>query len=297
VDQAYQQGQTDEFVVPTVIVDESGEPVGTIRPEDVVIVFNFRADRVRQITRALADPEFREFSRPYPAVVVYGMTQYDEHFWLPHFFDPPVVDNNLAEWLSKQGMRQLHVAETEKYAHVTFFFNGGQETVYPGEDRVLIPSPKVATYDLAPAMSAEAIADTVVRAVHDRTHEFILLNFANADMVGHTGQLEATKAAVRTVDQQIGRIADAVLAEHGALVIVSDHGNAEVMQDEHGSPNTNHTTNPVPFAVVADQDWIQGRTLGPGGLQDVAPTILDLMGVPLPSEMTGRSLLRRERDS
>ncbi|MCY0879012.1 MAG: 2,3-bisphosphoglycerate-independent phosphoglycerate mutase [Firmicutes bacterium] len=297
VDQAYQRGETDEFVTPTVLVDDGVAPVTTVGADDVVIVFNFRADRVRQITRALADPEFREFARPFPSVAVYGMTQYDEAFVLPHFFDPPVVNNNLAEWLSKHGLRQLHVAETEKYAHVTFFFNGGQETVYEGEDRVLIPSPKVATYDLAPEMSAKGIADTVVAAVSDRSHDFILLNFANADMVGHTGQLEAAKQAVRAVDQEIQRIADATLAQAGALVIVSDHGNAEVMRDAEGNPHTNHTTNPVPFAIIADNDWIQNRTLRPGGLEDVAPTVLDLMGLPVPSEMTGRSLLRRERDS
>ena len=298
LDQAYQSGQTDEFVVPTVLVGVDGRPVATVASEDVVLVFNFRADRARQITRALADPQFEPFDRPFPRVSVYTMTAYDEAFVLPHFFDPPTVDNNLAEWLSKQGLSQLHVAETEKYAHVTFFFNGGQERVYPLEERVLIPSPKVATYDLEPQMSAEKIADVVVDDVNKRQHEFILLNFANADMVGHTGKLESAEEAVRTVDRQIGRIADAVLKQDGLLAIVSDHGNAEEMQDAQGQPNTKHTNNAVPFALIAGPSWIDRRArLHAGGLRDVAPTLLTVMGLTVPSEMTGQSLLRRERDS
>lgn len=294
LDHAYQANETDEFVTPTVIVDADGRPVGPIAADDVIIVFNFRPDRVRQITRALVDPEFGEFARPLSCVAVYGMTEYDEQFYLPHFFDRPRLDNNLAEWFSKKGITQLHVAETEKYAHVTFFFNGGQEKVYPGEDRILIPSPKVATYDQKPEMSAEPIADAVIHDLNAGQHEFILLNFANADMVGHTGKLESAQAAVRVVDHQIGRIADAVLKRDGVLAIVSDHGNAEVMTDENGQAHTNHTTNPVPFVVVAQDNWLQGRTLNSGGLRDVAPTMLDLMGLPCPPEMTGQSLLRRE---
>ncbi|MCL5115609.1 MAG: 2,3-bisphosphoglycerate-independent phosphoglycerate mutase [Firmicutes bacterium] len=292
LDQAYQNGQTDEFVVPTVLVDGAGHPVATVDSDDVVIIFNFRADRVRQISRALADPQFDTFSRPVPGVAVYGMTEYDEEFYLPHLFGRPTVDNNLAEWLARHHKSQLHVAETEKYAHVTFFFNGGQERVYDGEDRILIPSPRVATYDLEPAMSAEQIADAVIEDLEHQRHEFILLNFANADMVGHTGKLESAKAAVRTVDRQIDRIAKTVLRQEGLLAIVADHGNAEVMVDEMGQPHTNHTTNPVPFTLVAGPEWLKGRTLRPGGLQDVAPTLLDLMGLPIPSEMTGQSLLR-----
>ncbi|NMP22147.1 2,3-bisphosphoglycerate-independent phosphoglycerate mutase [Sulfobacillus harzensis] len=291
LDQSYQEDTTDEFVVPTVIVNADGKPVTTIDENDVVLVFNFRADRVRQITRALADPEFDAFSRPFKKVAVYGMTEYDEDFELPHLFDRPSVPHNLAEWLSKHDKSQLHVAETEKYAHVTFFFNGGQEKVYPGEDRILIPSPKVATYDQAPEMSAKKIADAVVKDLEQGRHEFILLNFANADMVGHTGKLESAQEAVRAADAEIGRIADAVLNRHGLLAIVSDHGNAEVMQDENGKPNTNHTTNPVPFAIIAESDWLRGRKLKTGGLQDVAPTLLDLMGMSIPSEMAGHSLL------
>ncbi len=296
LDDAYRHGETDEFVIPTVIVDAHGVPYGTIGPQDVVLVFNFRADRVRQITRSLADPNFQEFSRPFPSVPLYGMVEYDENFSLPHLFDKPRAINNLAEWLSVQGVRQLHVAETEKYAHVTFFFNGGQEKVYPGEERVLIPSPRVATYDLEPAMSAEKIADAVIEELRSRKFGFILLNFANADMVGHTGKLESACQAVRVVDRQIGRIADAVLQQDGALVIVSDHGNAEEMVDDYGKPNTKHTTNAVPLTVIAGRAWISEKTLASGGLRDVAPTVLDLMQLPVPSEMTGQSLLRRERD-
>ena len=294
LDQAYQAGQTDEFVLPTVIVESDGTPVATVGPKDVVIVLNFRADRVRQITRALADPHFDGFSRPYPQIkAVYGMTEYDEGFFLPHFFDRPLVKNNLAEWLSRRHLRQLHIAETEKYAHVTFFFNGGQEQVYPGEDRFLIASPKVATYDLQPAMSAEQIADAVIDAIHAGQHDFILLNFANSDMVGHTGKLEPTQQAVRTVDRQIGRVAEAVLSRNGLLAIVADHGNAEVMADQAGQPHTNHTTNPVPLTLVAGKDWLGNQKLiSGGGLQDVAPTLLDVMGILAPPEMTGQSLLR-----
>ncbi len=296
LDFAYREGETDEFVTPTVIVDRHDEPVGPVRDGDVVLVFNFRADRVRQITRTLADPDFDEFDRPIASVAVYGMTEYDENFALPHLFNRPEVKHNLAEWLSLHGIRQLHVAETEKYAHVTFFFNGGQEKVYQGEDRVLISSPKVATYDRQPEMSAEKIADVVVDHVRKGGYGFILLNFANADMVGHTGKLESAKAAVRSVDRQIARVADAVLERDGLLAIVSDHGNAERMVDDHGQPNTNHTTNPVPFTVLAGPSWLSGRTLASGGLRDVAPTLLDLMGLPVPPEMTGQSLLRREQD-
>ncbi len=293
--EAYQEeGIGDEFVVPSVIVDADAKPVGTIEPEDSVLVFNFRADRVRQMTRALMDPDFREFPRPWPQIANFlGMTQYDESFVLPHLFAPESVANNLAEWLSQHHMRQLHVAETEKYAHVTFFFNGGVEKVYPGEERVMIPSPKVATYDQAPGMSAAKIRDAVIEALDKKPYDFILLNFANSDMVGHTGDLEATQEAVGVVDAMVGQIADAVLGRQGALVIVADHGNAESMGDDSGDPNTNHTVNPVPFMVIASDDVLKHRSLVEGGgLEDVSPTVLDLMGIPLPPEMRGRTLLR-----
>ncbi|MDA8193605.1 MAG: 2,3-bisphosphoglycerate-independent phosphoglycerate mutase [Thermaerobacter sp.] len=295
--EAYGRGESDEFVQPTVMVDAAGRAVAPIGPEDPVLVFNFRADRVRQITRALADERFSEFSRPFPAVgAIAGMTVYDENFVLPHMLSPQTVADNLAEWISKHGLSQLHVAETEKYAHVTFFFNGGVERLYPGEDRVLIPSPKVATYDAAPEMSARAIADTVVEDVKAGRHDFVLLNFANSDMVGHTGKLEPTQQAIRVVDEQIERIARTVLDCGGALIIVADHGNAEIMVAADGQPHTNHTTNPVPFVVIGADAAMKGRKLASGGgLRDVAPTVLELMGLPVPAEMTGESLLRPER--
>jgi 2,3-bisphosphoglycerate-independent phosphoglycerate mutase len=291
---AYGQRITDEFVPPTVLTDEHNQPIGTIGPDDIVFVFNFRADRVRQITRALSDPNFTEFSRPMSRVRwLGGMTVYDEQFVLPHLFAPQSVTNNLAEWVSKQGLSQLHVAETEKYAHVTFFFNGGIEKTHSGEERIMVASPKVATYDLEPAMSAPQIKDVVIRALVQDRFDFILLNFANADMVGHTGNVQAAEAAVRVVDEAIGEIADCVLQHHGMLLIVADHGNAEVMRDTNGTPNTQHTTNPVPFMVVASKDLIGSRTLRDGGgLRDVAPTLLEAMGLAIPSEMSGTSLLQ-----
>lgn len=290
--EAYARGENDEFVEPTVLVDDSGEPVARILEQDLVLIFNFRADRVRQISRALADPDWSQFARPHSPNEVVGMTQYDENFGLPHVLAPQSVPNSLAEWLSVHGLSQLHVAETEKYAHVTFFFNGGIEQIFPGEDRILIPSPKVATYDLAPAMSAEAVADRVVADIEQQGHDFILLNFANSDMVGHTGKLQAARQAIQVVDAQIGRIAQAVLAQDGALVIVADHGNAEIMRSADGQPHTNHTTNPVPFVVVASDQVLHNRRLVPGQLQDVAPTVLDLLQLPIPNTMTGHSLLR-----
>jgi 2,3-bisphosphoglycerate-independent phosphoglycerate mutase len=288
---SYAAGVTDEFVVPTVLVDAAGRPVGPVGEDDAVFVFNFRADRVRQITRAWWDPAFDEFPRPFPRVGwLAGMTLYDENMVLPHVFPPMSVPNNLAEWLSRLGKRQLHVAETEKYAHVTFFFNGGVEEPYPGEDRVLIPSPPVATYDQAPAMSQAGITDAVVAGVEGGVYDFILLNYANADMVGHTGILEAAEAAVRAADEGIGRVAEAVLKAGGLLCITADHGNAEHMRDEHGGPDTNHTAAPVPLIVAGAGPM----HLKPGGLADVAPTLLTLMGLPVPPEMTGAVLVSRE---
>jgi 2,3-bisphosphoglycerate-independent phosphoglycerate mutase len=290
----YAAGKHDEFVVPTVIVDDEGKPVATIGPDDVVFVFNFRADRVRQITRALADPDFDHFSRPFPKPHwLGGMAQYDEEFFLPRVFEPPSVEHNLAQWLSERGISQLHVAETEKYAHVTFFFNGGQEKQFPGEDRKMIASPKVATYDLAPAMAAEGVANAVIDALEHGTYGFIVLNFANADMVGHTGKLEATEQAIEALDQQIARVVDATLKAQGTLLITADHGNAEIMQEAGGGPHTNHTTSPVPVILIsADPAW-RHVTLKPGALKDIAPTVLTIMGIEPPAEMTGTSLIER----
>lgn len=291
VSSSYQHDVTDEFLVPTVLVDGANQPVGRIRPDDTVFIFNFRADRVRQMVHALGDKNFHRFPRPFPAVGwMGGMTLYDENFPLPHVLDPIDLPNNLAAWLSAHGKQQLHVAETEKYAHVTFFFNGGVEAPYPGEDRILIPSPKVATYDLEPAMSAAQITQTVLKALDDATYDFILLNYANSDMVGHTGIQKAAEAGVRAVDEGIRAIAEAVLKRDGWLVITADHGNAEKMQDDEGGPDTNHTSSPVPLIVVGASS--RGMKLKSGQLADVAPTVLTLMGMSIPPEMDGVVLVQ-----
>lgn len=287
---SYDQDVSDEFVLPTVLVDEHDSPVGLIRPDDSLFVFNFRADRVRQILHALSDPDFDRFPRPMEQVAwTGGLTLYDENFPVPHVFAPPAVPDNLAEWLSKRGLSQFHVAETEKYAHVTFFFNGGVEQQYPGEERKLIDSPKVATYDETPEMSAKGITKEVIQALDSDRYDFILVNYANADMVGHTGDLEAAKKAVATVDEQLGLLAEKVLEKEGLLAITADHGNAEHMTDSEGGPDTNHTEAPVPLVLVGQQ--AKGMKLRDGGgLSDVAPTLLSLMGLPVPDAMTGEDL-------
>ncbi len=308
VKESYNKNVTDEFIVPFVCTDSKGQPVTTIRDEDSCICFNFRADRVRQITRALtrnsglneeggrdlqgADDLDAAIPRDrVPKNLHYVcMTQYDKKFRLPVVIPPESLDNILANVMGQMNMRNLRVAETEKYAHVTYFFNGGVEQPFPGEDRTLIPSPKVATYDLKPEMSAAGIADTVVKAVEDGTFEVIVVNFANADMVGHSGKLEPTIKAVETVDACLGRIESAVRAKGGAMLITADHGNAEMMVDPvTGGPHTYHTTNPVPFIVVAENS--RQFSLRPGGsLRDISPTILGMLGVPEPKEMTGKDL-------
>ncbi len=308
VKESYNKNVTDEFIVPFVCTDSKGQPVTTIRDEDSCICFNFRADRVRQITRALtrnsglnaeggrdlqgADDLDAAIPRDrVPKNLHYVcMTQYDKKFRLPVVIPPESLDNILANVMGQMNMRNLRVAETEKYAHVTYFFNGGVEQPFPGEDRTLIPSPKVATYDLKPEMSAAGIADTVVKAVEDGTFEVIVVNFANADMVGHSGKLEPTIKAVETVDACLGRIESAVRAKGGAMLITADHGNAEMMVDPvTGGPHTYHTTNPVPFIVVAENS--RQFSLRPGGsLRDISPTILGMLGLPEPKEMTGKDL-------
>ena len=285
VEDSYRNGVTDEFVLPVVC-----DPDGTVRPGDSVIFFNFRPDRARQITRAFVDPEFDGFERPggFLAPHFVCMTQYD--LTLPNVeiaYRPQKLTNTFAEVVSKSGMAQLRIAETEKYAHVTFFFNGGVETVYPGEDRVLIPSPKVATYDLKPEMSAYEVTDALVGRILSGTYDVIILNFANCDMVGHTGIFEAAKAAVEAVDACVGRVTDAIAKMGGIALITADHGNAERMLDEDGSPFTAHTTNPVPFCVVGHPCSLREG----GRLADIAPTMLGLLGLPQPPEMTGKSII------
>jgi 2,3-bisphosphoglycerate-independent phosphoglycerate mutase len=308
VKQSYNKGVTDEFIVPFVCVDNRGEPLATIRDEDSCICFNFRADRVRQITRALtrnsglneqggsdlpgaADLDAAIPRNRVPSNLHYVcMTQYDKKFSLPVVVPPESLDNILANVMGQASLRNLRIAETEKYAHVTYFFNGGIEQPFPGEDRLLVPSPKVATYDLKPEMSAAGIADAVIKAVEDGTFDVIIVNFANADMVGHSGKIEPTIKAVETVDTCLGRIEPAVRAKGGALLITADHGNAEMMIDPAtGGPHTAHTTNPVPFIVIAENG--KKFSLKPGGsLRDISPTVLGMLGIPQPKEMTGQDL-------
>jgi 2,3-bisphosphoglycerate-independent phosphoglycerate mutase len=308
VKDSYNKGVTDEFIVPFVCVDNRGGPLATVRKEDSCICFNFRADRVRQITRALARnsglnqqggsdlPGAADLDAAIPRDRVprnlhyVCMTQYDKKFSLPVVIPPQSLDNILANVMGQMNLRNLRVAETEKYAHVTYFFNGGIEQPFPGEERVLVPSPKVATYDLKPEMSAAGIADAVIKAVEDGTFDVIIVNFANADMVGHSGKIEPTVKAVETVDACLGRIEPVVRAKGGASLITADHGNAEMMIDPAtGGPHTAHTTNPVPFIVGAENG--KKFSLKPGGsLRDISPTALGMLGIPQPREMTGQDL-------
>ncbi len=285
VEASYQQEVTDEFVVPTVC-----DPAGKFSAGDSIIFFIFRPDRAREITRTLVDPDFTGFERKngfFPLHFV-CMTQYDAS--MPNVevaFHPQTLKNTFGEYISNQGMTQLRIAETEKYAHVTFFFNGGVETVYPGEDRCLIPSPKVATYDLQPVLSAYLVTDAVVERIESGKYDVIILNFANCDMVGHTGVFDAAKAAVEAVDACVGRVVDAVTKMGGVALITADHGNADQMYEEDGSPFTAHTTNPVPFCVVNYPCKLRTG----GRLADIAPTMLKILGLKQPEEMDGTSII------
>jgi 2,3-bisphosphoglycerate-independent phosphoglycerate mutase len=296
IQRSYERGVTDEFIEPAVITAADGTPRGLIRDDDAVIFFNFRADRARQTTKALAEPAFAGFSdarRPRNLFYV-GMTQYEKTWpWLQFVFGPEKVNNILANCFADMQLRNLRIAETEKYAHVTYFFNGGIEKPFGGEERILVPSPKVPTYDLQPEMSAAGIADNVVKAVEKGDFDAIVMNFANADMVGHSGKLEAAIKAVEAVDACLGRIYQALnrLAAPGAWLITADHGNAETMIDpKTGGPHTYHTTNPVPFVLVSDSPAASARLCNDGSLRDIAPTVLGLLGYPLPQEMSGRDL-------
>ena len=291
VERSYEKGITDEFIEPITIVDERDHPVGLIRDEDAVVFFNFRADRAREMTMALTDPKLERPSRSLaPKNLKYvTMTQYDKTFTLPYVLPREHPDNILANVMAQLNWKNLRVAETEKYAHVTYFFNGGNENPYPGEERELVPSPKVATYDLKPEMSAPGITDVIVKAIEGGNFDVIIMNFANADMVGHSGKMEPTVRAIETVDACLDRIYQALRARNGAWMITADHGNAETMIDPvtHG-PHTYHTTNPVPFILVTDD--YHGKLRTDGALQDIAPTILAVLGESQPKEMTGRDL-------
>ena len=283
---SYDAGVTDEFIVPTVVTEGAG-----IKAGDSVIFINFRPDRARELTRALVDPDFAGFEREkgfFPLTYI-CMTQYDAT--MPNVevaYRPESLANTLGEYLSRLGKTQLRIAETEKYAHVTFFFNGGVEAPYEGEDRVLIPSPKVATYDLQPEMSAYAVTDEAVRRIESGRYDVIILNYANCDMVGHTGVFEAAVKAVEAVDTCLGRLLAALEKAGGRAFLTADHDNADQMSDENGAPFTAHTTNPVPFAAIGFGDV---KLRSGGRLADIAPTMLQAMGLPQPEEMTGRSLL------
>ena len=311
VKELYNNDITDEFIVPFVVTDEHGHPNGVIRDEDVCIMFNYRADRARQITRVLGrNSNFAkdggcelinaaELDETIPVSDVpknlhyVCMTQYDKNFKLPMIILPESMENLLANLLAQANLRNLRVAETEKYAHVTYFFNGGIETPFPGEDRVLVPSQKVATYDLAPEMSAAGIADAVVKAVEDTAFDLVVVNFANADMVGHSGQLAPTVKGVETVDACLGQIYQSIRQSGGSLLITADHGNAEMMVDPvTGGPHTAHTTNPVPFILVSED--AKQFTLKPGGsLRDISPTVLGILGLDQPTQMSGGDLRQR----
>jgi 2,3-bisphosphoglycerate-independent phosphoglycerate mutase len=290
LDAAYARGETDEFVKPTAVLGPQRR-AATMDDGDVVVFMNFRADRARQITRALTDPGFAAFARArLPALAAYVcLTRYgDEFARLPVAFGPQSVDNGFGAWLARHGRTQLRIAETEKYAHVTYFFNGGTEAVYPGEDRILVPSPRVATYDLKPEMSAREVTDRLCAAIDSGRYDAIVCNYANGDMVGHTGRFDAAVKAVETLDECIGRVVAATRRAGGEAIITADHGNVEMMHDAStGQPHTAHTLDVVPFVYIG-----RPATIAAGGaLQDVAPTLLALMGLPQPAEMTGRSLV------
>jgi 2,3-bisphosphoglycerate-independent phosphoglycerate mutase len=288
VQAAYQRGETDEFVKP-LIHYRDGRPVADVREGDGIIFFNYRSDRMRQIVAALAVDGFDGFDvSDRPQVEAVTMTQYDQTFPIPPAFPPFTLARILAETLAEQGMTQFRTAETEKYPHVTYFFNGGFEPPYPGEERCLIPSPKVATYDLAPEMSAAGVTEALCRTIETRRHEFVLCNYANADMVGHTGVLGAVIKAVETVDRCLGRVLASAEKAGADVIITADHGNCETMIDPAtGGVHTAHTTNPVPLVTVG----AESTPLREGGaLCDVAPTVLGLLGVAQPAEMTGRDL-------
>lgn len=292
IENSYHDEKTDEFVIPCVI-EEDGHPTATIKNGDSVVFFNFRPDRARELTRAINDKEFAGFKRETLNLTFVTMTQYDKTLEGVNIaFKPQTLVNTLGEYVSSKGLKQLRIAETEKYAHVTFFFNGGVEKENPGEERKVIPSPKVATYDLKPEMSAYEVTDELLDRLDQDKYDMIILNFANPDMVGHTGVVKAAIKAIEAVDECLGKIVDKVLEKDGTVFVTADHGNAETEIDfSTGNPFTAHTTNPVPFVWVSNN--INGRTLKSGKLADIAPTMLNVMNLEVPKEMTGECLITK----
>ncbi len=285
---SYEAGITDEFMKPVVVVDENDEPVGKIKQGDVIVFFNFRNDRAKELTIVLTQKDMPEFGMKTIPLHYCTMTPYDVTFQGMHVIYPKEnADNTLGEVLSAAGRTQLRIAETEKYAHVTFFFSGGREEIFKNEDRMLIPSPKVPTYDLQPEMSAYEVKDAVIKAINTEKYDFICLNFANGDMVGHTGVYEAIKKAVVAVDECVGAVVDAARSKGYDILIIADHGNADKALNEDGSPNTAHSLNPVPCILVSE-DY---KSIKEGILADVAPTLLTIMGMDIPGEMTGKVLI------
>ena len=292
IEESYQKEVFDEFVKPTVITNKNGEPVAKIEDGDSVIFFNFRPDRAREITRSIVDKNFDGFETKKMDTYFVCMTPYDET--MPNVevaYKKEEIKNTFGEYISSKGLKQLRIAETEKYAHVTFFFNGGEEKQYEGEDRILVPSPKVETYDLKPEMSAYEVTDKVVEAIKSEKYDSIILNYANPDMVGHTGNIEAAIKALEAIDECVSRVVKAINEVGGILLITADHGNSEQMIDyKTGEPYTAHTTNPVPLAIVGIPN---NKKIKEGRLADLAPTMLDLMGLEKPNEMTGESLIEK----
>jgi 2,3-bisphosphoglycerate-independent phosphoglycerate mutase len=289
IQQAYAENTTDEFIKPIVLVDANKQPLAKLEEGDAVICFNFRTDRCREITEVLTQKDFQEFNMHKLSLEYTTMTEYDSTFHHVHvIFQNDNLTHTLGEVLEQHGKTQIRIAETEKYPHVTFFFSGGREVPFEGEKRIMAASPKVATYDLQPEMSAFELTEKIIPEIENKTADFICLNYANADMVGHTGVWPAVVKAVETVDQCVKKVVDAALENNYTVFLTADHGNADYMKNEDGSPNTAHSLNPVPLFII-DKEW-QGN-IKPGKLGDIAPTILTFMGIPIPSEMTGDVLI------
>ena len=285
---SYDSGVTDEFMKPVVVTDDQGNPVGTVKEGDVIVFFNFRNDRAKELTIVLTQKDMPECGMKTIPLYYCTMTPYDATFNGLHILYPKDnAENTIGEVLAAAGKHQLRIAETEKYAHVTFFFSGGREERFKNEERIMIPSPKVATYDLQPEMSAYAVTEAVIKAVETKKFDFICLNFANGDMVGHTGVYEAIKKAISTVDECAGAVIKAARTAGYDIIVIADHGNADKVLNEDGSPNTAHSLNPVPIILISD-DY---KKISEGILADVAPTLLTIMGIPIPEDMTGKVLV------